>query len=91
MTEHDSNGPVGRAWVFGDNIDTDVLAPGRYMHGPAEPAALPRPEPAVPCSDIPERPPPNLPPRRCQSRAILHNGLLKWQPVRTGSSAQEPR
>ena len=21
----------GRAWVFGDNIDTDVLAPGRYM------------------------------------------------------------
>jgi 3-isopropylmalate/(R)-2-methylmalate dehydratase small subunit len=22
---------VSRAWVFGDNIDTDVLAPGRYM------------------------------------------------------------
>ena len=21
----------GRAWVFGDNIDTDVLAPGQYM------------------------------------------------------------
>ena len=21
----------GRVWVFGDNIDTDVLAPGRYM------------------------------------------------------------
>ena len=21
----------GRAWVFGENIDTDVLAPGRYM------------------------------------------------------------
>ena len=21
----------GRAWVFGDNIDTDVLAPGKYM------------------------------------------------------------
>jgi len=21
----------GRAWVFGDNVDTDVLAPGRYM------------------------------------------------------------
>ncbi len=20
-----------RAWVFGDNVDTDVLAPGRYM------------------------------------------------------------
>jgi 3-isopropylmalate/(R)-2-methylmalate dehydratase small subunit len=22
---------TGRAWVFGDNIDTDVLAPGHYM------------------------------------------------------------
>lgn len=22
---------TGRAWVFGDNLDTDVLAPGRYM------------------------------------------------------------
>ena len=22
---------AGRAWVFGENIDTDVLAPGRYM------------------------------------------------------------
>ena len=22
----------GRAWVFGDNIDTDILAPGKYMH-----------------------------------------------------------
>jgi 3-isopropylmalate/(R)-2-methylmalate dehydratase small subunit len=21
----------GRAWVFGDNLDTDVLAPGKYM------------------------------------------------------------
>ena len=21
----------GRAWVFGDNVDTDVLAPGKYM------------------------------------------------------------
>lgn len=21
----------GRAWVFGENVDTDVLAPGRYM------------------------------------------------------------
>lgn len=26
----------GRAWVFGDNIDTDVLAPGLYMRGPIE-------------------------------------------------------
>lgn len=23
--------PNNRAWIFGDNIDTDVLAPGRYM------------------------------------------------------------
>ncbi len=23
--------PAGRAWVFGDNLDTDVLAPGPYM------------------------------------------------------------
>lgn len=26
MTEN-----AGRAWVFGDNLDTDVLAPGKYM------------------------------------------------------------
>ena len=26
----------GRAFVFGDNIDTDVLAPGRYMKAPVE-------------------------------------------------------
>ncbi len=26
----------GRAWVFGDDIDTDVLAPGLYMKGPIE-------------------------------------------------------
>jgi 3-isopropylmalate/(R)-2-methylmalate dehydratase small subunit len=26
----------GRAFVFGDNIDTDVLAPGRYMKSPVE-------------------------------------------------------
>ena len=32
-------GPAGRAWVFGDDIDTDVLAPGRYMKGPVEEAA----------------------------------------------------
>jgi 3-isopropylmalate/(R)-2-methylmalate dehydratase small subunit len=24
---------TGRAWVFGDNVDTDVLAPGIYMKG----------------------------------------------------------
>ena len=22
---------TGRAWVFGDNLDTDALVPGRYM------------------------------------------------------------
>jgi 3-isopropylmalate/(R)-2-methylmalate dehydratase small subunit len=26
----------GRAWVFGDNVDTDLLAPGRYMRFPIE-------------------------------------------------------
>lgn len=26
-------GPWGRAWVFGDDIDTDALAPGLYMKG----------------------------------------------------------
>lgn len=25
---------TGRAWTFGDDIDTDVLAPGPYMKGP---------------------------------------------------------
>lgn len=27
---------AGNAWIFGDNIDTDVLAPGLYMKGPIE-------------------------------------------------------
>lgn len=26
----------GRVWKFGDNIDTDLLAPGIYMKGPVE-------------------------------------------------------
>ncbi len=26
----------GRVWIFGDNIDTDVLAPGQYMREPIE-------------------------------------------------------
>jgi 3-isopropylmalate/(R)-2-methylmalate dehydratase small subunit len=30
---------AGRAWIFGDNIDTDVLAPGAYMKLPPEEAA----------------------------------------------------
>ena len=30
----------GRAWVFGDNIDTDQLAPGTYMKRPIEKIAL---------------------------------------------------
>ena len=29
-----SAAPTGRVWKFGDNIDTDVLAPGLYMKGP---------------------------------------------------------
>lgn len=29
----------GRAWVFGDDIDTDVLAPGAYLKLPVEEAA----------------------------------------------------
>lgn len=28
--------PPGRAFVFGDNVDTDALAPGIYMKGPIE-------------------------------------------------------
>ncbi len=27
---------AGRAFVFGDNVDTDALAPGIYMKGPME-------------------------------------------------------
>ncbi len=27
---------TGRAWVYGDNVDTDVLAPGAYMKLPVE-------------------------------------------------------
>lgn len=27
---------TGRVWKFGDDIDTDVLAPGLYMKGPIE-------------------------------------------------------
>jgi 3-isopropylmalate/(R)-2-methylmalate dehydratase small subunit len=26
----------GRAWVFGNDVDTDALAPGRFMHRPIE-------------------------------------------------------
>ena len=26
----------GKAWVFGDSIDTDVLAPGTYLKAPIE-------------------------------------------------------
>ena len=28
--------PAGRAWVFGDDVDTDVLAPGKYMKSSIE-------------------------------------------------------
>ncbi|MFC3227559.1 3-isopropylmalate dehydratase [Marinibaculum pumilum] len=27
---------TGRAWVVGDDVDTDILAPGAYMRGPVE-------------------------------------------------------
>lgn len=30
------SGEGGRAWVFGDDVDTDALAPGAYMKGPIE-------------------------------------------------------
>ncbi len=39
MTQARAKATGVRAWVFGDNIDTDVLAPGRYMKGPVEAAA----------------------------------------------------
>lgn len=29
-----AGGGGGRAWVFGDGVDTDALAPGGYMKGP---------------------------------------------------------
>ncbi|MFQ5634590.1 MAG: 3-isopropylmalate dehydratase [Gammaproteobacteria bacterium] len=29
-------GRAGRAWLFGDGIDTDVMAPGRYFKEPQE-------------------------------------------------------
>jgi 3-isopropylmalate dehydratase small subunit len=29
----------GRVWVFGDNIDTDIISPGRYLFSPVEEAA----------------------------------------------------
>jgi len=32
----DSKIDAGRAWVYGDNVDTDLLAPGAYMKGPVE-------------------------------------------------------
>ena len=31
-----ANGETGRAWVFGDDVNTDVLAPGAYIKGPLE-------------------------------------------------------
>lgn len=29
----------GKVWVFGDNIDTDIINPGRYLFSPLEEAA----------------------------------------------------
>ncbi len=34
MTDHEQT--AGRAWVFGDDVDTDVLAPGKYMKSSIE-------------------------------------------------------
>ena len=34
MPHDDAAQQGGRAFVFGDNVDTDVLAPGLYMKGP---------------------------------------------------------
>lgn len=31
-----ATGSEGRAWVFGDNVDTDALAPGLYMKQPID-------------------------------------------------------
>jgi 3-isopropylmalate/(R)-2-methylmalate dehydratase small subunit len=31
-----ANGETGRAWIFGDDVNTDVLAPGAYIKGPLE-------------------------------------------------------
>lgn len=36
MSDHSTKQSPGRAWVFGDGIDTDVLAPGIYMKGGIE-------------------------------------------------------
>ncbi len=32
----DPDKSTGRAWVFGDSVNTDVLAPGAYIKGPLE-------------------------------------------------------
>jgi 3-isopropylmalate/(R)-2-methylmalate dehydratase small subunit len=29
----------GRAWVFGENVDTDTITPGKYLFSPVEEAA----------------------------------------------------
>ena len=31
-----TNTTAAKAWAFGDNVDTDLLAPGAYMKGPIE-------------------------------------------------------
>jgi 3-isopropylmalate/(R)-2-methylmalate dehydratase small subunit len=39
----------GRVWKYGDDINTDVIFPGKYTYQPLEPAADPRasrPQPA---------------------------------------------
>ena len=39
---------MGRAWIVGDGIDTDALAPGRWMHRPLEELAAHCLEDALP-------------------------------------------
>lgn len=35
-TGNSTDNKIGNAWVFGDNISTDALAPGAYMKAPME-------------------------------------------------------
>ena len=32
MTRQDFSTTPGRAWIFGDNVSTDLIFPGRYVH-----------------------------------------------------------
>ena len=32
MTRDNSGQTPGRAWIFGENVSTDLIFPGRYVH-----------------------------------------------------------